>query len=147
MIRHAVKALAIACLLASPATAQSLAKELFGAKTTGSNQRAAPHGGYAKGCLAGGIRLPETGPTWQAMRLSRNRNWGHPETVKFIERLSASRERGTYRDASEALADLGEPDQSIPDAWRRVPLIGDPGATRSLLRLLDDLPPAPTGEA
>jgi penicillin-insensitive murein DD-endopeptidase len=32
--------------------------------------------------------LPETGPTWQAMRLSRNRNWGHPDAIDFIQRLS-----------------------------------------------------------
>ncbi|NNJ66801.1 MAG: penicillin-insensitive murein endopeptidase, partial [Boseongicola sp.] len=42
-----------------------------------------------KGCLAGGVQLAETGPTWQAMRLSRNRNWGHPRTIRYIERLSA----------------------------------------------------------
>lgn len=96
MIRHAIRAILLVCLLASPAAAQQLAKELFGGKTTSSNQRAAPLGGYAKGCLAGGVRLPETGPTWQAMRLSRNRNWGHPETVDFIERLSAfaARQKG-----------------------------------------------------
>ena len=32
--------------------------------------------------------MPETGPTWQAMRLSRNRNWGHPEMIDFIKKLS-----------------------------------------------------------
>ena len=58
-------------------------------KPLSSNEHAAPHGGYAKGCLAGGEQLPESGPTWQAMRLSRNRNWGHPETVDFIRDLSA----------------------------------------------------------
>lgn len=96
MIRHAVRTFLILGLLASPATAQQLAKELFGGKTTPSNQRALPYGGYAKGCLAGATRLPETGPTWQAMRLSRNRNWGHPQTVAFIERLSefAARQKG-----------------------------------------------------
>ncbi len=71
------------------AEAQQLAKQQFGAKRDGSTQRPAPFGGYAKGCLAGGIQLPETGPTWQAMRLSRNRNWGHPETIDFIKDLSA----------------------------------------------------------
>ena len=65
------------------------AKQLFGAHEHGSQQGAEPHGGYAKGCLAGGVQLPETGPTWQAMRLSRNRNWGYPETVDFIRDLSA----------------------------------------------------------
>ncbi|MFO1138063.1 MAG: penicillin-insensitive murein endopeptidase [Paracoccus sp. (in: a-proteobacteria)] len=24
------------------------------------------------------MELPESGPSWQVMRLSRNRNWGHP---------------------------------------------------------------------
>ena len=32
--------------------------------------------------------LPETGPSWQAMRLSRNRNWAQPTTVAFLEELS-----------------------------------------------------------
>ena len=65
------------------------ARQLFSARDTGSGQRSAPYGGYAKGCLAGGVELPETGPTWQAMRLSRNRDWGHPQTIDFIRRLSA----------------------------------------------------------
>lgn len=64
------------------------AKQLFGAKPRGSQQTPRPYGSYAKGCLAGGAALPESGPTWQAMRLSRNRNWGHPETVDFLQKLS-----------------------------------------------------------
>ena len=28
------------------------------------------------------MALPINGPTWQVMRLSRNRNWGHPEIIK-----------------------------------------------------------------
>lgn len=87
--------IALACA-ALPGSAQTPAKEFFGAERQGSPHRAAPFGGYAKGCLAGGVALPETGPTWQAMRLSRNRNWGHPETIRFIERLSgyAARQPG-----------------------------------------------------
>lgn len=65
------------------------AKKLFGAKSFASSQTPAPFGSYAKGCLAGGEQLPETGPTWQAMRLSRNRNWAHPETVDMVKKLSA----------------------------------------------------------
>ena len=88
-IRHTC-ALILALVLSLPlaAEAQQLAKQQFGAKQEGSSQRAAPYGGYAKGCLAGGVQLPETGPTWQAMRLSRNRNWGHPATIDFIQDLS-----------------------------------------------------------
>lgn len=37
---------------------------------------------------AGNVQLPETGPTWQAMRLSRNRNWGQPVMIDFIKDLS-----------------------------------------------------------
>ncbi len=74
--------------LALPVWAEPPAKQLFGAETQGSRQKAAPFGSYAKGCVAGAVQLPETGPTWQAMRLSRNRNWGHPETVDFIQDLS-----------------------------------------------------------
>jgi penicillin-insensitive murein endopeptidase len=33
--------------------------------------------------------LPVDGDTWQVMRLSRNRNWGHPQLVAFLERLAA----------------------------------------------------------
>ncbi len=72
----------------TPAEASVPAKKLFGAKRGASAQRAQPHGGYARGCVAGAVQLPETGPTWQAMRLSRNRNWGHPDTVDYIKELS-----------------------------------------------------------
>jgi penicillin-insensitive murein endopeptidase len=34
------------------------------------------------------VALPETGPTWQAMRLSRNRNWGHPVMIEYLQDLS-----------------------------------------------------------
>ncbi|WP_171175381.1 penicillin-insensitive murein endopeptidase [Ruegeria sp. HKCCD8929] len=76
-------------ILATGADAAPLAKELFGAKSKASKQRAAAYGSYSKGCVAGAVQLPETGPTWQAMRLSRNRNWGHPETIDYIRKLSA----------------------------------------------------------
>jgi penicillin-insensitive murein endopeptidase len=79
----------LTCALALPASAEPLAKQLFGAKPTASQQKPAPYGSYAKGCMAGAVQLPETGPTWQAMRLSRNRNWGQPDTIDFIEDLSA----------------------------------------------------------
>lgn len=72
----------------SPLAAEPLAKELFAGKPNASRHTSAPFGSYAKGCLAGGVQLAETGPTWQAMRLGRNRNWGHPNTIDFINRLS-----------------------------------------------------------
>ncbi|MCR9124892.1 MAG: penicillin-insensitive murein endopeptidase [Rhodobacteraceae bacterium] len=85
----AVLALVLGWALAGGAQAEPLAKQLFGAQNDASPQRPAPYGGYARGCVAGAEQLPETGPTWQAMRLSRNRNWGHPDAIDFIRDLSA----------------------------------------------------------
>lgn len=73
---------------ATSVTAEKLAKQQFGAKRDASEHSPAPFGSYSKGCVAGAEQLPESGPTWQAMRLSRNRNWGHPEAIDFIEKLS-----------------------------------------------------------
>lgn len=64
------------------------AKELFGRIVSPATMKAAAIGFYTHGCLAGGIALPITGQAWQVMRLSRNRNWGHPALVEFIERLA-----------------------------------------------------------
>ena len=71
-----------------PVLSTKEARQLFGARPKPTSQAAQPIGGYAKGCLAGGVELAETGPTWQAMRLSRNRNWGHPDLIDFVQVLS-----------------------------------------------------------
>lgn len=72
------------------------AKNLFGAEDRAANLAPRAIGFYSKGCLAGGKALPVDGPTWQTMRLSRNRNWGHPQLLSLIERLAhdAAREDG-----------------------------------------------------
>lgn len=91
-----MKVWAIAVLLialAGAAGAEPKANALFGAKATPSAQDPMPVGSYAKGCGAGLVALPETGPTWQAMRLSRNRNWGQPEMIRFLEDLSVEATR------------------------------------------------------
>jgi penicillin-insensitive murein DD-endopeptidase len=75
--------------LAHPNDPNTPAKELFGRKTTpASVLESRTIGFYSKGCLAGGVALPVNGPTWQVMRLSRNRNWGHPHLIAFLERLA-----------------------------------------------------------
>jgi penicillin-insensitive murein endopeptidase len=74
--------------LAKPNDPATPAKELFGRKAEPANLEARTIGFYAKGCLAGGMALPINGKTWQVMRLSRNRNWGHPTLVQFLERLA-----------------------------------------------------------
>ena len=74
--------------LAKPDDPATPAKELFGRRPAPARMESRTIGFYAKGCLAGGVALPINGQTWQVMRLSRNRNWGHPNTVQFLERLS-----------------------------------------------------------
>lgn len=73
-----------------PAGAEALANQLFGAMRAASSQKPQAIGSYSRGCGAGFVQLPESGPTWQAMRLSRNRNWGHPELVQYLVDLSAT---------------------------------------------------------
>ena len=67
--------------LANPDDPKTPAKELFGRRATAAPLEARSIGFYAKGCLAGAVAMPINGKTWQVMRLSRNRNWGHPELV------------------------------------------------------------------
>jgi len=69
-------------------SAAAAAKELFARKPTPAPLDARAIGTYVRGCLAGAVALPVNGKTWQVMRLSRNRNWGHPDLIRFLERLA-----------------------------------------------------------
>jgi penicillin-insensitive murein endopeptidase len=73
---------------AEPTAAEQPAKQMFGAADLPAVLPARAIGFYSKGCLAGGIAIPTDGPTWQAMRLSRNRRWGHPDLIRLVEKLS-----------------------------------------------------------
>jgi penicillin-insensitive murein endopeptidase len=75
--------------LANPKDPKVGAKELFGRKILPAAMPTRVVGFYAKGCIAGAEALPINGDTWQVMRLSRNRNWAHPDMVALLERLSA----------------------------------------------------------
>lgn len=74
--------------LANPNDPRIAAKELFGRKLLPAGMPTRVVGFYAKGCIAGAEALPINGNTWQVMRLSRNRNWAHPNLVALLERLS-----------------------------------------------------------
>jgi penicillin-insensitive murein endopeptidase len=74
-----------------PADAKSApvpAKKIFGAMKTPAPLKARAIGAYSRGCLAGATALPIDGPAWQAMRLSRNRNWGHPKLIALLEKYA-----------------------------------------------------------
>ena len=83
----------LAATFALPAHAagqeKPLAKTLFAPVETPAPGAPAAFGSYAKGCLAGAVALPQDGPGWSAMRLSRGRHWGHPALAAFIARLAA----------------------------------------------------------
>jgi len=66
------------------------AKRLFGMAATPAPGPVRVIGGYTKGCLAGAQQLPADGDNWQVMRPSRNRSWGAPVLIEFIQRLAAS---------------------------------------------------------
>lgn len=52
-------------------------------------------GEYWKGCYTGGVRMEPVGEHWQAMRLSRGRNWGTPRLIAFLERFAAKAAKET----------------------------------------------------
>lgn len=82
--------------LAQPVLAETTAANLFSAIDDTSNQASMPIGTYAKGCAAGNVELSETGPTWQAMRLSRHRNFGNPVLVSYLKDLSVAATRAGW---------------------------------------------------
>jgi penicillin-insensitive murein endopeptidase len=102
-----MKWLIILLLLAQPVAAETTAATLFSAKRTPASGAAVPVGTYARGCAQGNVELPETGPTWQAMRLSRDRNWGNPVLVDYLEDLSAKVTQFGWRGLY--IGDLGNP--------------------------------------
>jgi penicillin-insensitive murein endopeptidase len=124
MLKRPIRALALSILLpvlaalpasltaSQPAMADSIdttpAKILFGDIKTPIPLEARAIGSYAKGCLAGAVALPVNGKDWQAMRLSRNRNWGTPELIAFTEKLAHDAKR---QDGWPGLlvGDMGQP--------------------------------------
>ncbi|ACK52203.1 peptidase U6 penicillin-insensitive murein endopeptidase [Methylocella silvestris BL2] len=74
--------------LANASSPSTPAKELFGRERGPAPLSARTIGFYSRGCLAGGRNLAVNGPAWQVMRLSRNRNWGHPKLIAFLEEFA-----------------------------------------------------------
>ena len=72
-----------------PKPKSPIAREMFAAAPEPAPLTARSIGAYSKGCLAGGVSLPINGPDWQVMRLTRNRNWGNPRLIDYLERLAS----------------------------------------------------------
>ncbi len=93
--------------IANPNDPNTPAKELFGRKPKPAPLEARAIGYYTSGCLAGGIMLPINGKNWQVMRLSRNRNWGHPNLIGFLERLAEKAPKAGWQGL--LVGDLAQP--------------------------------------
>jgi penicillin-insensitive murein endopeptidase len=78
----------IAGIAAASAQDDVPAKVLFGRMAQPADLQARSIGSYARGCLAGAVQIAVDGPAWQVMRLSRNRYWGMPILVAYIEKLA-----------------------------------------------------------
>src|ERR1700721_2977480 len=84
------------------------AKELFARKLLPAAMPTRVIGGYSAGCIAGAVQMPVNGDTWQVMRLSRNRNWGYPDLIALLKRLSVR----AHKDAGWPgilVGDIGQP--------------------------------------
>ncbi len=64
------------------------ARDYFGKVSVPAHMKPQAFGSYAKGCQAGAVALPANGPGFQVMRLSRNRFWGQPELIDYLEDLA-----------------------------------------------------------
>jgi penicillin-insensitive murein DD-endopeptidase len=94
--------------LDNPNDPKLAAKELFARKRLPAAMPTRVIGAYNKGCIAGAEQMPITGDTWQVMRLSRNRYFGHPNMVALLKRLSEK----VHKDAGWPgilVGDMGQP--------------------------------------
>ena len=71
-------------------------------------------GGPASGCIAGAKPLPLDGIGYQVVRVSRNRYWGHPTTLEFVQTLGRQAQAAGM--ATLYIGDLGQP-RGGPMPW------------------------------
>src|SRR6202167_2924761 len=94
--------------LANPSDPKLGAKELFARKLLPTAMPTRVIGFYSKGCIAGAVQMPVNGETWQAMRLSRHRNWGHPDRSAILNRLSVKAHKAAGWPGIR-VGDIGQP--------------------------------------
>jgi len=97
----------VSAIEVDPAVSALNASQALGAHRLATDAPAQAFGSYARGCADGLEQLPETGPTWQAMRLSRNRNWGHPQMIDYLQDLSRDAARIGW--AGLYIGDISQP--------------------------------------
>jgi penicillin-insensitive murein endopeptidase len=78
---------ALVLLLAPPAAS---AQDRIGPLTTPAPGPVHIIGSQVAGCIAGAVRLPDTAPGLQTIRLSQSSFWGHPDLIAALLRLGAT---------------------------------------------------------
>lgn len=71
--------------LAPPTAATAQSQITFASLATPSGGPSRVFGSYAAGCIAGAVPLPFDGPGYEAIRISRNRYWGHSSLIRFVQ--------------------------------------------------------------
>ncbi|HET8725993.1 MAG TPA: penicillin-insensitive murein endopeptidase [Alphaproteobacteria bacterium] len=102
--RAAAVGLATAFFLSGPALGHDAGWDAFRTPSTGDP---AVIGSYANGCVAGASALTPEGAGYQVIRLGRNRFYGHPELVDFIERFG--RQVAAAGIGTVLVGDMGQP--------------------------------------
>lgn len=96
----------IALCFFSVGQAQTDAYAWSRAHTPTSNRIPQSIGKYTSGCLRGAATLAPNGRGYQVMRLSRQRYFGHPNLVMFIENMGQAAQN--YRLGTLLIGDLGQ---------------------------------------
>lgn len=72
-----------------------------------STGRAVVHGRYTAGCVSGAASLAPIEAGLRVMRLSRKRNFGHPNLIRFVRELARAQQAAGH--GSLLVGDLGQP--------------------------------------
>lgn len=98
----------VALLAPAVAAAQNISRaEPWGAVATPAPGPVHIIGGSGLGCIAGAVELPNDGPGWQSVRVSRNRHWGHPAMVAWVEAFAGRARAAGFPDLW--IGDLSQP--------------------------------------
>jgi len=83
------------------------AAEQFAAVRTASGGAPTVIGAYTRGCVAGAEQLALAAPRWLVLHPSRNRAWGHPALIRFLQSLADGVAVDGYRGL--LVGDLAQP--------------------------------------
>jgi penicillin-insensitive murein endopeptidase len=93
--------------LALPATVSAQSDISFASSNTPTSGPSRVIGAYTAGCIAGAVPLPFEGPGYEAIRISRNRYWGHGSAIGFVQAFGRQAQAGGL--PSVYIGDISQP--------------------------------------